>query len=42
VSHHLKVLSTAGLVVGEKRGRNMWYSVVPGALDALRAALATR
>src|SRR4051794_37100590 len=42
VSHRLKVLSKAGLVTGEKRGRNMWYSVVPAALEALRAALATR
>lgn len=42
VSHHLKVLSNAGLVTSEKRGRNMWYSVVPSALEALRAALATR
>jgi ArsR family transcriptional regulator len=42
VSHHLKVLSKAGLVVSEKRGRNMWYSVVPSALESLRAALATR
>lgn len=42
VSHHLKVLTSAGLVVGEKRGRNIWYSVVPSALEALRAALATR
>lgn len=42
VSHHLKVLSTAGLVVSEKRGRNMWYSLVPSALESLRAALATR
>jgi ArsR family transcriptional regulator len=42
VSHHLKVLSNAGLVMGEKRGRNMWYSVMPGALESLRAALATR
>src|SRR5215218_419495 len=24
VSHHLKVLSKAGLVTAEKRGRNMW------------------
>lgn len=39
VSHHLKVLSKAGLVVSEKRGRNMWYSVVPTALESLRAAL---
>lgn len=42
VSHHLKVLSKAGLVVSEKRGRNMWYSVVPVALESLRAALVTR
>lgn len=42
VSHHLKVLSAAGLVTAEKRGRNMWYSVVPSALESLRAALVTR
>src|SRR5919206_3565823 len=29
VSHHLKVLADAGLVVREKRGRNVWYAVVP-------------
>lgn len=40
VSHHLKVLSDAGLVTGEKRGRYSWYSVVPDRLEALRAALA--
>lgn len=40
VSHHLKVLTEAGLVTGERRGRNIWYAVVPGALEALRAALA--
>jgi ArsR family transcriptional regulator, arsenate/arsenite/antimonite-responsive transcriptional repressor len=42
VSHHLKVLSNAGLVVSERRGRNQWYSVVPSALEALRSALVTR
>jgi ArsR family transcriptional regulator, arsenate/arsenite/antimonite-responsive transcriptional repressor len=42
VSHHLKVLSEAGLVISEKRGRNVWYAVVPAAVEALRAALATR
>ena len=42
VSHHLKVLSKAGLVVSEKRGRNTWHSIVPSALESLRAALATR
>jgi ArsR family transcriptional regulator len=41
VSHHLKVLANAGLVTGEKRGRNTWYSVAPSELEALRAALAT-
>jgi ArsR family transcriptional regulator len=41
VSHHLKILTEAGLVTGEKRGRNIWYGVVPAALESLRAALAT-
>jgi ArsR family transcriptional regulator len=40
VSHHLKVLSRAGLVVGERRGRNVWYAVAADALEALRSALA--
>jgi ArsR family transcriptional regulator len=42
VSHHLKVLADAGLVMGAKRGRNVWYAVVPAALEALRGALAAR
>ena len=40
VSHHLKVLADAGLVTGEKRGRWVWYRVVPGRVAQLRAALA--
>ena len=40
VSHHLKVLADAGLVVGEKRGRWVWYRVVPERVEALRTALA--
>ena len=40
VSHHLKVLSDAGLVTSERRGRNNWYAVVPAALESLRTALA--
>jgi len=40
VSHHLKVLREAGLVVSEKRGTNVWYAAVPAALDVLRDALA--
>ena len=39
VSHHLKVLSDAGLVVGEKRGRWVWYRAVPDRLEQLRAVL---
>ena len=42
VSHHLKVLTDAGLVTSERRGRNVWYGVVPAALDALRTALEPR
>ena len=42
VSSHLAKLRDAGIVVSEKRGRNVWYAVVPAALEALCAALATR
>ena len=40
VSHHLKVLSDAGLIEGDKRGRWVWYRVVPGRLARLRDVLA--
>lgn len=40
VSHHLKVLADAGLVVADKRGKWSWYSVVPGRLEQLGDALA--
>jgi ArsR family transcriptional regulator len=40
VSHHTKVLAEAGLIVGEKRGRWMWWKVVPERVAALRGALA--
>jgi len=40
VSHHLKVLSEAGLVIGDKRGRWVWYSAVPERLAVLRETLA--
>jgi ArsR family transcriptional regulator len=36
VSHHTKALAEAGLIVGEKRGKWMWWRVVPERLDALR------
>jgi len=40
VSHHLKVLSEAGLIIGDKRGRWVWYRTVPDRLAQLRATLA--
>lgn len=39
VSHHTKVLAEAGLIVGEKRGRWVWWSVVPERVNDVRAAL---
>ena len=39
VSHHLKILREAGLVTSEKRGTNVWYAVVPAALESLCEAL---
>ncbi len=40
VSHHTKTLAEAGLIVGEKRGRWVYWRIVPERLDALRQALA--
>lgn len=40
VSHHLKVLTEAGLIVGDKRGRWVWYAVVVERLELLQGALA--
>jgi ArsR family transcriptional regulator len=42
VSHHLKVLGDAHLVEGDRRGKWVWYRIVPERLDALRRALAPR
>lgn len=36
VSHHLKQLLDAGLVERETRGTYSYFSLVPGALDAVR------
>ncbi|MCS7484595.1 ArsR/SmtB family transcription factor [Umezawaea endophytica] len=33
VSFHLKVLTAAGLVCGERRGTWVWYSLIPGRFD---------
>jgi ArsR family transcriptional regulator len=37
VSHHLKVLTEAGLLTREKRGTWAWYAVVPERLDEIAA-----
>lgn len=39
ISHHTKVLAEAGLIVGEKRGRWVWWSVAPDRLAALRSSI---
>ena len=39
ISHHLSVLTDAGLITREKRGRWAWYRVVPERLAVLRDAL---
>jgi ArsR family transcriptional regulator len=40
VSHHMKQLVDAGLVSAERRGRWVYYELVPEALRELAAALA--
>jgi ArsR family transcriptional regulator len=42
VSHHTKVLAEVGLIAGEKRGRWVWWRIVPDRLAAVRAALDAR
>jgi ArsR family transcriptional regulator len=39
VSHHTKVLSDAGLLLGEKRGRWMWWRVDPARMANVCQAL---
>jgi ArsR family transcriptional regulator, arsenate/arsenite/antimonite-responsive transcriptional repressor len=41
ISHHLKILSEAGLVQGDRRGKWVWYSLNRARLGALRAAIDT-
>jgi ArsR family transcriptional regulator len=39
ISHHTRILSEAGLISGEKRGRWMWWSVVPERLKEVSRIL---
>lgn len=41
ISHHTKVLADAGLITGEKRGRWVWWSIVPERVTEVRDALAS-
>jgi len=40
VSHHLKILTTAGFLERSKRGTWAYYKLVPGALDRVSQLLA--
>ena len=42
VSHHLKVLTEAGLVTRERRGTWAWFRLVPERLDDLAAIFSTQ
>jgi ArsR family transcriptional regulator len=39
ISHHLKILSEAGLVHGDRRGKWVWYSLNRDRLANLRVAI---
>jgi ArsR family transcriptional regulator len=39
ISHHLKILSEAGLVQGDRRGKWVWYSLQRDRLATLRSAI---
>lgn len=39
ISHHTRALAEAGLLEGDKRGRWVYWRIVPSRMTALRAAL---
>jgi ArsR family transcriptional regulator, arsenate/arsenite/antimonite-responsive transcriptional repressor len=39
ISHHTRILAEAGLIEGEKRGRWMWWHVVPHQLNGVARIL---
>ncbi|MFI5036799.1 MAG: ArsR/SmtB family transcription factor [Acidimicrobiales bacterium] len=39
ISHHTRILSEAGLIVGEKRGRWTWWRAVPERLNEVARIL---
>ena len=40
ISHHTKILVEAGLITGDKRGRWVYWRVVPARADLVRLAVA--
>jgi ArsR family transcriptional regulator len=42
ISHHTKILADAGLIRGEKRGRWVWWQLVPERLDVIRGSIAAK
>lgn len=42
ISHHTRILSDAGLIVGEKRGKWTWWRTAPDQLHAVQRALGGR
>jgi ArsR family transcriptional regulator len=42
ISHHTRILSDAGLIVGERRGKWTWWHTAPDQLRAVREALGGR
>jgi ArsR family transcriptional regulator len=41
ISHHVRVLLDAGLLMREKRGTNVYYRTAPGALASLATLIST-
>ena len=41
ISHHTSVLAAAGLIVGQKRGRWVYWQIVPERLQVVAAFLST-
>jgi ArsR family transcriptional regulator, arsenate/arsenite/antimonite-responsive transcriptional repressor len=39
ISHHTRILAAVGLIEGEKRGRWMWWHVVPARLNQVARIL---
>jgi ArsR family transcriptional regulator len=39
ISHHTRILAEAGLITGERRGKWMWWRIVPDRLEEMRRLL---